>query len=302
LMVMEQVAFRSEDRVGLAAAIILHAALAAILALQFTVSRPPPLAPERMIVSLATEVSLESTAPDPIAESRAAIAPTLAEEPAPAAQSLPDNTVSVVRPPPLPPVQTRRANNPPVPPARTPAPTTARDRSRPDRTPQPRATRAPATTPAPSVAAPTPPRVAPRAASPSGGSRIGENFLEGQGNSARTDETRVPAAQIGASARASIQQALARQVKPHWNAPQGVDVEQLVTLLDFDLDENGRLKGPPRLREQTGVNDSNRAQASRHVENATRAVQLASPFDLPPEFYNAWKSIRGARFDRNLSR
>ncbi len=76
----------------------------------------------------------------------------------------------------------------------------------------------------------------------------------------------------------------------------------LVTELAFELDEDGRLRGRPRVINQSGITDSNRPQASLHAERAIRAVQLAAPFDLPPEYYNAWKSIRGARFDRNLSR
>jgi len=31
-------------------------------------------------------------------------------------------------------------------------------------------------------------------------------------------------------------------------------------------------------------------------------LDVGPGIDLPPEYYNAWKSIRGARFDRNLSR
>ena len=150
-----------------------------------------------------------------------------------------------------------------------------------------------------------PPKPSPapaKAAKKGGGSRIGDDFLEGKGASTDTAETRAPASQIGASAKASIGQALARQVKPHWTAPQGLDVDQLVTLVDFDLNPDGSLKGRPRVRSQSGVNDSNRAQAARHAENAIRAVQLAAPFDLPEEYYEAWKIVRGARFDRNTSR
>ncbi|HEX5645200.1 MAG TPA: energy transducer TonB, partial [Erythrobacter sp.] len=72
--------------------------------------------------------------------------------------------------------------------------------------------------------------------------------------------------------------------------------------LAFELNEDGSLKGRPRVIDQDGINASNRPQASLHAERAIRAVQLAAPFDLPAEYYNAWKSIRGARFDRNLSR
>ena len=81
-----------------------------------------------------------------------------------------------------------------------------------------------------------------------------------------------------------------------------MDVDQLVSVLAFELNEDGSLRGRPRLLDQTGITPSNRPQASLHAERAIRAVQLAAPFDLPPEYYNAWKSIRGARFDRNLSR
>jgi hypothetical protein len=266
---MGELAFRNEEKVGLAAAVVLHGALVAVLLMQ-AVRSEVSVFPERMTVSLTTEVGLEAAAPDPVAESRAAVAPTLSDEPAPA-------------PEPARPERVERAA--PVPPSPKPAaqPAPARDRSRPDRTP-------------PKAATPSS-----RTAAKGGGSRIGDDFLAGSGSSTTTQETRVPASQIGASAKASIQQALARQVKPHWTSPQGLDVDQLVTLVDFDLNPDGSLKGRPRVRSQSGVTDANRAQAARHAENAIRAVQLAAPFDLPAEYYEAWKSVRGARFDRNTS-
>ena len=107
---------------------------------------------------------------------------------------------------------------------------------------------------------------------------------------------------IGASAKASLIQAITRQIKPHWSAPQGVDADQLVTVLSFRLNEDGSLAGTPRVVSQSGETAANRPQKALHAERAIRAVQLAAPFDLPPEYYNAWKSIDGARFDRNLSR
>lgn len=256
---VEARAFSREEKVGLGVAIVLHGALVAVLLMQ-AVRSDVSVFPERMTVSLATEVGLEAAAPDPVAESRAAIAPTLAEQPAPAPEQ--------VKTP-----QQRTAANQPAP---------NRDRSRPDRA-QP---------------SPTPNK----ASEKGGGSRIGDDFLAGSGSSTATQETRIPASQIGASAKASIQQALARQVKPHWTAPQGLEVDQLVTLIDFDLNPDGSLKGRPRVRNQSGITDANRAQAARHAENAIRAVQLAAPFDLPEEYYEAWKSVRGARFDRNTSR
>ena len=112
----------------------------------------------------------------------------------------------------------------------------------------------------------------------------------------------MPASAIGSAERASLGQAIARQLKPHWAAPQGVDAELLVSMLSFDLNSDGSLAGPPRLVSQEGITEANRPQAGRHAEQAIRAVQLAAPFDLPPQFYNAWKNIRSVRFDRNLSR
>lgn len=276
---MGERAFRSEERVGLAAALVLHGALVAVLLMQ-AVRTDVSVFPERMTVSLATDVGLKATSPDQVAESRAAIASTLSDEPAPAKPERADRIL-----PPQPQPQPTRAA--PQTPTRASAPTPAptRDRTRPDR----------ASAPKPSVAPP-------KAANTGGGSRIGDDFLGGAGSSTTTQETRIPAAQIGASAKASIGQALARQVKPHWTAPQGLDVDQLVTLVDFDLNPDGSLKGRPRVRSQSGENDSNRAQAARHAENAIRAVQLAAPFDLPAEYYEAWKTVRGARFDRNTSR
>ncbi len=257
-MVMGETALRNEDKIGLAAAVVLHGVLVAVLLLQ-TVRSEVPVFPERMTVSLATEVGLEAASPDPVAESRAAIAPTLSDDPVPA-------------PDPVRPERAERA-----------AATTPRARN--TRTPAPKPSAAPA-----------------KPAESGGGSRIGDDFLGGSGSSTTTQETRIPASQIGASAKASIGQALARQVKPHWTAPQGLEVDQIVTLVDFDLNPDGSLNGRPRVRNQSGINDANRAQAARHAENAIRAVHLAAPFDLPAEYYEAWKTVRGARFDRNTSR
>jgi hypothetical protein len=52
---------------------------------------------------------------------------------------------------------------------------------------------------------------------------------------------------------------------------------------------------------QLGITDTNRAQADRHAEQAIRAVRLAAPFDLPEEYYDAWKRVSAFRFDKRLS-
>jgi len=242
-----------EERIGLGVAAAAHVALVAALVLQVQDEPTALPIPERMTVSLADEVSLAATAPNPSPDSQAAVAPTLSPEPAPPVErTVVRREVARVSPQ----QQTRRV---------TP-------------TPAPR---------------PTPTREA-------GGTRMGADFLPGAGTSERSDNRGAPAATFGAAERASLLQAITRQLKPHWSAPQGVDAERLVTVLAWELNPDGSLNGRPRVVRQAGITDSNRPQASLHAERAIRAVQLAAPFDLPDQFYNSWKSISGATFDRNL--
>jgi len=283
---MERTGISGEERTGLAVAVVLHLALFAMLIVQGLFPAPVIDPPQRMTVSLAEDVGMEATAPDPVTESRASTAPTLDINPAPAPAQDQPAPPQITRPAP-PQVQS---------PVRSP---NARADTSPRRRPDPPRTQSPAQR---SEAQPQRSQSQPQSSQRSGGSRLSDNFLEGSGSSTTTDETRIPASRIGASAKASVIQALIRQIRPHWTAPQGVDAELLVTELDFDLNEDGSLKGAPRIRSQSGETDSNRPQRSLHAERAIRAVQLAAPFDLPPEYYNAWKSVRGARFDRNLSR
>lgn len=242
-----------EERIGLLVALILHLLVVAAFVLQ-PVRREVLDIPDRMTVSLTEDVGLNSTAPDPVDEARAALAPELGEQTPAAAEPQPPRPQAV--------------------PSRNNQAITAPRRENRKEQEQPQRSRA---------------------------EQIGENFLEGAGSSRQSDDRRIPASEIGASARASLVQSISRQIKPHWNAPSGADAELLVTELAFELNEDGTLNGRPRVLRQSGITDSNRPQAALHAERAIRAVQLAAPFDLPAEYYNAWKSIRGARFDRNLS-
>jgi protein TonB len=246
-----------EERIGLGIAAAAHVALVGALVWQV---RDQPTAlpiPERMSVSLADEVSLESTAPDPSANPQASIAPVLSPDPEPVVEPVRE----VVRPTPR----------------QTVAPT-SRATQRPTPTPTPRA---------------TPTRQA-------GGTRLGDDFLQGVGGSERSNARGTPAATFGPAEQASLQQAINRELRPHWSAPQGVDAEKLVTVLAWELNADGSLAGRPRLVSQSGITDSNRPQAALHAERAIRAVQLAAPFDLPEEFYDKWKRITSWRFDRRL--
>jgi len=248
-----------EERLGLGIAAVAHVALVAALVWQVNDEPEALPIPERMTVSLADDVSLESTAPNPVPESQAAVAPVLSDEPAP--------VVEPVREIPRP---TPRVTATPTP--------TPRSTQRPTPTPTPRA---------------SPSRQA-------GGTRLGDDFLKNLGNS-DSNNRGTPAQTFGAAEAASLIQAISRKIKPHWNAPQGVDAEKLVTVLSFNLNPDGSLNGTPRVVSQSGITDSNRPQAALHAERAIRAVQLAAPFDdLPDQFYDKWKRIASLRFDRRL--
>lgn len=259
-------ALTREERLGLGVAVVLHAALVALLLIQPRASDPPPI-PERMTVSLAEDVGPVAVSPDPVAESRAAIAPTLSEDPAPLPVLERPEPAELERPAPRP----------------RPRATSAPRREEPRREPEPRRTSRPE----------------PRESRNSGGSRIGENFLSGSGDSTTTEEARSPAATFGRSERAALASAITRQLRPHWSAPSGVDAELLVSVIAWELNSDGTLKGRPRLVAQRGVNASNRPQAALHAERAIRAIQLAAPFDLPSQFYDRWDDLEWD-FDRRL--
>jgi protein TonB len=246
---------RREEKLGLGIAVVAHIAL--VTALLIEARREAPVIPpaERMTVSLADDVSLESTAPSPSQEAQAAVAPVLApeSEPLPAPVTTPVPRPVEAPPPP----QAHKATVKPQ--------------------PQPQ----------------TPPKAK------GGGSRIGDDFLKGIGASEKANAGSV-AAKFGQSEAASLEQAINRQLKPNWSAPQGLDAEKLVTVLSWELNEDGSLKGRPVVVGQSGITDSNRPQAAIHAERAIRAVQLAAPFDLPQEFYSKWKRIKSWRFDRRL--
>lgn len=266
-------ALRSDEKVGLAAAVILHGALVAVLLMQ-AVRSEVSVFPERMTVSLATEVGLEAASPDPVSESRASIAPTLAPDPAPAPETAAPQPATRVQPtPPKPSTRTATSQTNP-----------SRDRSRPDRTP-------------PKQASTTPPKATGKAG---GGSRIGDDFLEGKGSSTTTQETRAPAAKFGSAERAALSSAITRQLRPNWTAPSGLDAEQLVSTVSWELNPDGTLRGTPRCRTAaSSITASNRPQAALHCERAIRAVQRAAPFNLPDQFYDRWKALEW-QFDRRL--
>lgn len=307
---MAALALRREETLGLGIAAAAHVALVALLVLRPAVPTPVP-PPERVTVTLSEDIGLTSTSPMPQADPAADMAPELGEPPAPEPEPEP------APPPPPRPEPVRREPAPPPPkPAAKPAPKpvakpVAQPQPRPaPAKPQPRASASPVARPTASATAPakttsprptasTSPKPAPTR---TGGSRIGDDFLKGLPNASATGKsTTPPAATIGPAVRSALAGAISREIKPHWVAPQGADAEKLVSVLSFSLNRDGSLAGRPTLVRQEGITDANRAQAARHAEQAIRAVQLAAPFDLPDEHYDAWKRVASFRFDKRLS-
>ena len=217
--------------------------------------------PERMSVTLSDQVALTSTSPEPAAEPAPDTAPELGMVPEPLALVTPQ---PALQPEP----------RPVEPAARSPLPL-------------PRASQSPAPSPRPRTAT---------------ASTIGSDFLKGVPGAQASGTARTsPAAGIGPAEQASLASTISRQLKPRWAAPQGAEAEKLVTILAWSMNPDGSLAGAPRVVRQDGITDANRPQAARHAEQAIRTVQLAAPFDLPAEYYDAWKRVASFRFDRRLS-
>lgn len=217
--------------------------------------------PERMSVTLSDQVALTSTSPEPAAEPAPDTAPELGMVPEPLALVTPQ---PALQPEP----------RPVEPAARSPLPL-------------PRASQSPAPSPRPRTAT---------------ASTIGSDFLKGVPGAQASGTARTPpAAAIGPAVQSSLISAISNQLKPNWLVPQGPEAEKLVTVLAWNLNVDGSLAGTPRLVRQDGITDANRAQAARHLEMAVRAVQLAEPFELPAEYYDAWKRVGNFRFHRGLS-
>ncbi len=261
---MGQPRLHKEDVVGVMLAVCGHALLIAWLVLA---PKPKPVSPpERVTVTLIGDVAEQVGAPLQ-EEAAAAVAPVLAERPVPA-------LATPVLPPVPPQVSQRKVVRPlPAPPRQSPL---LPQRARIGRDLLP-----------PSPVTPTP-QSGQRAG---GGSRIGADFLPD--TAAGSGKAQVPVGQaIGPQVRASLAGEVSRQLKPKWNAPDGVDVDKLATTIAWDLNLDGSLAGPPRFVEQTGRNGSNSAQAERHKEQAISAVRRSSPFQLPPQFYTGWQHLR----------
>lgn len=255
------------DATGLGIAFAGHAALFAILSLGLAKASLPPIQTEPMEVEFVEDLGLVSAAPTP---SAAEPATRLGEpEPLPLPDPLPPAPPQVE---PLP--QPKVA---PVPPPRQPVP---RAQPQPKVAPQPKAS------PPRQKTAPQPKS----AARPSG--RL-SGLLDGvRDRESPSRSTARPATTAGPAVQASLIADIRRQIRPHWQraAPSGADVEKLRTEVTISLSRSGAVTDVS-LGDTTGVTGSNRPQVALHRERSVRAVRLAGPYQLPEQFYDAWKQI-----------
>ncbi len=249
------------ERAGLGIAVVAHAVL--FTALSLNLLKPPALPKiqtDPIEVSIVDKVALESSTPVP--------SPAAAPAPAEVAPPVPEE----VTPTPLPPTLKPVAQPKPVPkPAVKPVPKTV---SKP----------------------------APESVKPSRRPGLSRDLVSGLSDTPKADSAAsgTPAKVASPAVASSIGAEIRRQLKPHWKSPSGADVELLRTTLIVRLKRDGSIDGSPTLDAQSGVNESNRSQARLHVDQAIRAVRLAAPFNLPSEYYDAWKVIRPT-FDKRLS-
>lgn len=260
-------AVRGNEGRGIAIAVAAHVLIIGLLSVQWTAGdrrfdNPP------MEVDLIAETAVQSTAP------------VISETP-PAARLGEEEAVDVAAPEPVP------APPLPEPVVRpTPAPTpkqVARPKQIPPKQP-------PAAQKAQPKAAPKAPPAKDRPARPTG--RL-DGIAEGLSRSQpKTPASKgAPATKTAAEVRRSIDVSIKAKVGPRWDRcnVSGVDVEQLKTVVKFRLTQTGALAGFSSVT-TTGQNDSNRFQVARHQECAKKAIEVASPFDLPEENYSYWQN------------
>lgn len=268
------------EAAALGVAVLGHVALVTALIYLKPADLPPP-SPERMSVTISDETGLVSTSPDPQAD--------------PALDSGP--VEGDMAPPPVPePVEVAQAQPRPI---QAPVP---RPLVQPKVQPQAKQAQ-PQARPAQPQAKLTPRNpTQPRPGTRPGNSRFDSAFGNGipQGNP--VSKSTSPPAAITGEVRSSLAAAITRQLRPKWRgrAPEGLEADKLVTILTWDLNLDGTLAGSPKVVRQEGITPANRAQAARHAEEAIRAVRLVGKFDLPPQYYAAWKHVSAFRFDRSL--
>lgn len=278
---------------GIGAAVVAHILLLVLLSVTRMSPDTPRFDNPPMEVDLVAEVAPVSSAPVITDEAPATRLgeDTLVDDPAPPEPLAPP-------PEPLPAVKPE-----PVP---TPKPVVKKPAERPKPAP---VAKKPVTKPAPKAPAKATPKAAPKApakpATKTGSSSATKpatkstprptGRLDGitdgltKAPSKAPASKGAPAATTSAAVKKSIDVTIKSAVSTPWNrcTVSGVDVADLKTVVKFRLTKAGALESFTNVT-TTGQNDSNRFQVQRHQECAKRAIEVAAPFTLPAENYDAW--------------
>ncbi|TPG15494.1 cell envelope biogenesis protein TolA [Sphingomonas oligophenolica] len=299
------------EKVGLGIAVVGHIVLFGLLSVGLlSTPNPEKLQQHPIEVSLVKDVGLEATAPQAVTPPAQSVAP---DQGAPEDAAPPAGAVTEPQPAPAPVPPTPAAKPAPAKPAPTtkpaPAPKPAPVRAKPKPAPPAPEKAAPKAAPAKPAASAKPTPATPSKAKGSGskaeattskprGSRLGPNFLEGLTDKPSTSKSTAPvAAKIDARALASIQQAIARQIQPcaDRQVNPGPGANEIVTVLNLRLNEDGTLAATPRMVRQTGVNGDNDRYRQRVVDLGVAAFKGCSPLKLPAEYYSTpaggWNNI-----------
>ena len=162
----------------------------------------------------------------------------------------------------------------------------------PELTPPPPQVQARPTPPTPR-AAPAP-RPAPARPHPPRASRIGDDFLKGIADApdAPTAARPAPAAQqaatFSAAAKASVDQAVKRQIQPCADRQPaiGAGAERIRVTLNLRLNRDGRLSHPPSVVATRGVDEDNARFEDLVTDQAIRVFRECAPLRLPAELYS----------------
>ena len=234
---------------GTGAAVAFHVALIAALSLSLAHIESKP-EPPAMEVEFIEDVGLQAAAPQSV--------PT----PAPASQAPEIAEARPIEPTPAPPIA-------PAPPAPRIVPT-----------PAPRATERAAVKPA----KPAPARPAPRA------SRIGDDFLKGieDSSSSSSAPARPAAATFNATAKASIGQAILRQVKPCADRQPfiGEGANRVRLTVNLKMNRSGRLSRPPVILGMAGDPDLRSKYGDLLEDQVRRIFAECTPLRLPADLYD----------------
>ncbi len=179
-------------------------------------------------------------------------------------------------------------------------------RPQPAKAPAKVAVKAPANAPArplakaaPAAPAKAAPKTPAKAAGTPGSGQRPSSRLDGivKGLGTQPSQAKAPAAlpkaQTAEQVRQTVQASIYAEVRPIFarRAPNGTDIEKLVTLVEVRVNPDGTLAGPPRFLSQSGKTESNRPQQQLHVEEAIKSVRLAAPFNMSAADFSGVQTI-----------